>query len=304
MPFLSIRFSLEGIDPQAAEAACFEAGALAVTLTDERDDAILEPAPGEIRLWPATRLEATFAQESASADTLAALAQTLGIPVARLEAAAVADRVWEREWLADFHAMRFGRRLHVCPTHERVDTPGAVVLTLDPGLAFGTGTHATTALCLEWLDAHLQEGASVIDYGCGSGILGIAAALLGAARVDAFDIDPQALVATHDNARANRVGGRVVTHTRADTLPGPVDIVLANILSGPLIELAPQLAAHVKVSGTLVLAGLLTSQADSVAAAYEPWFDITVAGEREGWQALAGRRRGVKSRPAPRSSRY
>ncbi len=288
MPFLSIRVNLDQLDPEAAEAACFDAGALAVTLTDQRDDAILEPAPGEIRLWPATRLEATFAQEAASPTTLAVLAAALGVAVDRLEVSAVPDRAWEREWLADFHAMRFGRRLHVCPTHEHVDDPGAVVLSLDPGLAFGTGTHATTALCLEWLDAHLQPGAAVIDYGCGSGILGIAAALLGAATVHAFDIDSQALTATCDNAAANRVTDRVNTHAAADTLPRAVDVLLANILSGPLIELAPQLAARVKPGGDLVLAGLLTSQAGEVAAAYRPWFDIVRGADRDGWQLLAG----------------
>jgi len=291
MPFLSVRLNLDRIDPDAAEAACFAAGAVSVTFTDRRDDAVLEPAPGEVRLWPATRLEALFAQDAASAQTIAGLATALGLPAASLEVAAVADRAWEREWLVDFHAMRFGRRLFVCPTHERVDEPDAVVMTLDPGLAFGTGTHPTTALCLEWLDAHLQSGATVIDYGCGSGILGIAAVLLGAARADAFDIDSQALIATRDNAANNDVADRVQTHVMADALPRTVDVVLANILSGPLIELAPQLCARVTTGGTLVLAGLLSSQADEVAAAYRPWIDLRPGGERDGWQLLAGARR-------------
>ncbi len=290
MPFLSVRLNLDRIDPDAAEAACFAAGAVSVTFTDRCDDAVLEPAPGEIRLWPATRLEALFAQDAASAQTNAGLATALGVPAASLEVVAVADRAWEREWLADFHAMRFGHRLFVCPTHECVDEPDAVVMTLDPGLAFGTGTHPTTALCLEWLDAHMQSGATVIDFGCGSGILGIAAVLLGAARADAFDIDPQALIATRDNAANNDVEDRVHTHATADTLPRTADIVLANILSGPLIELAPQLSARVMKGGALVLAGLLSSQADDVAAAYRPWIDLRPGGERDGWQLLAGAR--------------
>lgn len=288
MPFLSITIDLDQLDADSAERACFAAGALAVTLTDRRDDAVLEPAPGEIRLWPATRLEATFAQDDATAGTVAALAAALGVPVSRLTVKAVADRVWEREWLADFHAMRFGRRLYVCPTHERVDDPSAVVVSLDPGLAFGTGTHATTALCLEWLDAHLLPGETVIDFGCGSGILAIAAVKLGAARADAHDIDPQALIATRDNALANHVADRVVTHTAIGKLPTGADVVLANILSGPLIELAPQLAALVKPRGRLVLAGLLASQAVEVATAYRSWFDLAATGEREGWTILSG----------------
>ncbi|MBV6417552.1 MAG: Ribosomal protein L11 methyltransferase [Steroidobacteraceae bacterium] len=291
MPFLSISFPLSHLDADAAESACFATGALAVTLGDERDDAVLEPAPGEVRLWPATRVEATYAQDAASPATLAALAAVLGLPVERLEVRAIADRVWEREWLADFHAMRFGQRLHVCPTHEEVTTPDAVVVRLDPGLAFGTGTHPTTAMCLEWLDAGLEPGGHVIDFGCGSGILGIAAAKLGAARVDAFDIDPQALVATRDNAAANGIADRVLTHERRDTLPRDADLVLANILSGPLVDLASQLTALVRPGGQLVLAGLLATQADEVAAAYDAAFDITRARVCDGWQLLVARKR-------------
>ncbi|MEZ5533854.1 MAG: 50S ribosomal protein L11 methyltransferase [Steroidobacteraceae bacterium] len=291
MPFLSIRFPLDHLDAAAAEAACFAAGALAVTFTDQRDDAILEPAPGEFRLWPSTRVDATFPQDAASPATLTSLASALGLPVGQLDVHAIADRAWEREWLADFHAMRFGRRLHVCPTHEKVDAADAAVVLLDPGLAFGTGTHPTTALCLEWLDANAPRDGQVVDYGCGSGILGIAAAKLGARRIDAFDIDSQALVATRDNTVLNGVADRLHIHETADTLPVAADLLLANILSGPLVELAPRFARHVRAGGHVVLAGLLAAQADDVAAAFEPAFDVTRSAARDGWQLLVGRRR-------------
>jgi ribosomal protein L11 methyltransferase len=290
MPYLSVSLDLDGIDPVEAEEAFFVAGALSVTLTDRRDDAILEPAPGEVLLWPATRLSATFEATRASPALLVGLAAAIGVEVDQLEVATVGDRVWEREWLRDFHAMRFGRRLHVCPTHERIEDADAVVVTLDPGLAFGTGTHPTTALCLEWLDSHLRAGERVLDYGCGSGILAIAALLLGAASADAFDIDPQALIATRDNAARNGVADRLHIH---DEPPRgiTVDIVLANILSGPLIELAPLLARLVRPGGSILLAGLMETQSDDVLDAYRPWFALAAVAQRDAWVALAGRRR-------------
>jgi ribosomal protein L11 methyltransferase len=291
MPTLNVSLDLDGLDPDAAEAACFEAGALAVTWTDTRDDAILEPGPGEFRLWPAPRLTASFPADAASAALIASLGRALGVAAARWHVEAVADRAWEREWLADFHAMRFGDRLWVAPAHDPVDVPGAVVVRLDPGLAFGTGTHPTTALCLAWLDARLEPGMRVIDFGCGSGILAIAAVRLGAREAWAYDIDPQALVATRDNAVANDVETLVHVVTTPTALPGRIDVVMANILAGPLCELAPTMAVHVRPGGALVLAGLLASQADEVAAAHAPWFDMDRFGEREGWVALSGRRR-------------
>jgi ribosomal protein L11 methyltransferase len=290
MPHLALGFDLEGADAAAAEAACFASGALAVTFSDARDDAVLEPAPGEVRLWPATRVTALYAAEVSSAAVLIDLAARLGLDAGRIEARYVADRVWEREWLKDFHAMRFGRRLWVCPQHETVTAPGAVVLRLDPGLAFGTGTHPSTALCLEWLDAAALAGRSVVDYGCGSGVLAIAAALLGAAGVAAFDIDPQALIATRANAAANGVASRVRVCERVEDLPLPADVLLANILAGTLIELAPRLASALRPGGELLLAGILEAQGQTVTEAYAPWFDIGIFGTRDGWIALNGKR--------------
>ena len=300
--FLELSFDLGSLDAQAAESAAFECGAFAVTLIDARDDPatqVLEPAPGEMPLWPATRLKCLFYRSPCETGLeplrdhprAAALAAALGIDAALIEARTVADRPWEREWLKDFHALRFGRRLWVCPHHERVEQPDATVVWLDPGLAFGTGTHASTALCLSWLDAHLTAGARVIDYGCGSGVLGIAAARLGAAEVHAFDIDPQALIATRDNARANGVQARLRVHPDVATLPSQVDVLLANILAAPLCRLASRFAALVAPGGQVVLAGLMVAEIAEVTAAYGTCFDVARSGEREGWVALAGRHR-------------
>jgi ribosomal protein L11 methyltransferase len=203
----------------------------------------------------------------------------------------LADRVWEREWLRDFHPMCFGRRLWVAPHHSHVHTQGAVIVRLDPGLAFGTGTHATTAMCLAWLDENTREGELVIDYGCGSGVLAVAAAKLGARAAHAFDIDPQALTATRDNAAANQVEPQVHVVQAETELPSGADILLANILCAPLCELAPRFAALIRPGGKIVLAGLLGTQADEVTRAHAPWFDVSPFASRDGWTALAGSRR-------------
>jgi len=317
--FLELSFDLGALDAHAAESAAFDCGAFAVTFVDARDDSpVLEPAPGETPLWPATRVKCLFADAAAlgvnaPATVAAALAATLGIDASQIETQSLADRAWEREWLKDFHAMRFGRRLWVCPHHERVSAPDAVIVSLDPGLAFGTGTHASTALCLEFLDAHflaspapaehfgkgqvqgleapLPRGTRVIDYGCGSGVLAIAAARLGAAEVYAYDIDPQALIATADNARANDVQARLQVHASAAALPSGADVLLANILAAPLCLLAPRFAALLRPGGQVVLAGLMSHEAAEVTAAYAPCFDVVRFGERDGWACLTGRRR-------------
>ena len=288
---LTLSFDLGPLDPERVDEACRACGASAITYRDARDDPVLEPAPGEIRLWPATRVQALFARTDDAQELTRELGRALGLDPAAISAEPLPARRWEREWLRDFHALRFGQRLWIRPRHERVRQRGAVVVTLDPGLAFGTGTHPSTALCLEWLDAQLQPGARVIDYGCGSGVLALAAAKLGAGMVHCFDIDPQALIATSDNARANRVGRRVRIHATQGELPANADVLLANILSGPLCALAPHLAALVRPGGRLVLAGLMRHEAADVTGAYAACFDVAAFGERDGWICLAGRRR-------------
>jgi ribosomal protein L11 methyltransferase len=290
MPQLAVTLDLEGLDAERVEEACFELGALAVSYTDQHDDPILEPAPGEFRLWPHSRLQALFSFDCKPQEIVAGLSHVLRLGSERISVQVLADRMWEREWLKDFHPMCFGKRLWVAPHHSHVHTAGAIIVRLDPGLAFGTGTHPTTALCLGWLDQNVREGQLVIDYGCGSGVLAVAAVKLGARAAHAFDIDPQALTATRDNAAANQVADRVHVVATDAELPAGADILLANILCGPLCELAPRFAYLARPGGQIVLAGLLAAQADEVTRAHAPWFDIAPFATRDGWTALAGTR--------------
>ncbi len=284
--------ALEGLDAARVEEALEDLGAGAVTYSDAGDSPVLEPAPGETPLWPATLVTALFddtLDEDALSAGLRAALELDELPAWRVET--LADRAWEREWLRDFHPMRFGQRLWVCPTGSVVEDPDAVVLDMDPGLAFGTGTHATTALCLEWLDAARIAGRRVLDYGCGSGILAIAALLLGAGEATATDIDPQALTATRANAARNDVAGRLGVAAPDELGDTAFDVVLANILAAPLAALAPRLAGLTRGGGEIVLSGILASQADEIRAAYEPWFEIAPAVAREDWIMISGRRR-------------
>jgi ribosomal protein L11 methyltransferase len=302
MPFLQLTLDVGARDPQPYEDALFALGALSVTLVDAADDPVLEPAPGAMPLWPTVVVSAVFPADVDVAALRTGLAATAGLdPLliaekSRLEP--VADRAWEREWLKDFRPMRFGRRLWVCPGGQRpppdVADDDPVLVELDPGLAFGTGTHATTAMCLEWLESGAGgwlEGAELIDYGCGSGILAVAAIRLGARRALAMDIDPQALLATRENAERNAVADRVAVTDDRDCGGAVADVVVANILAGPLVELAPVLCARVRIGGRLALSGLLLEQAADLMVAYRPWLELELAASREDWGLLTGRRR-------------
>jgi ribosomal protein L11 methyltransferase len=203
--------------------------------------------------------------------------------------------VWEREWLKDFHPMRFGQRLWICPGGQRpaLDPAAAApcLIELDPGLAFGTGTHPTTALCLEWLDGATLQDRFVVDYGCGSGVLAIAALKLGACAALAIDIDPQALLATRENAARNDVSERLIVGGPDEAQRAPAEVLLANILAEPLLELAPALAERVAAGGAVVLSGILQRQAAPVASRYAAWFDMRPATVRDDWALLYGVRR-------------
>ncbi|HEB63533.1 MAG TPA: 50S ribosomal protein L11 methyltransferase [Gammaproteobacteria bacterium] len=269
-----------------------EAGALAVTLQDSGDEPLYEPALGETALWSGNNVVALFETQNDVDIALAQLRKLCGedkLPAFVIEE--LKDKVWERAWMDDFHPIRFGSRLWIVPSWTDAPDPEAVNILLDPGLAFGTGTHPTTALCLSFLDQIDLTDQQVVDYGCGSGVLAIAAAKLGAKQIVAIDHDSQALEATVDNAQKNSVQTRIVVRLPEEAEVELVDIMIANILAGPLIDLAAELASRVKIGGKIALSGILSEQAEAVTKAYSPWFDIKPAVQKEGWVLLFGDRK-------------
>lgn len=303
MDWLQLHLAAPAAQVPAVEDALHVAGAVAVSFGELGDREVIEPGVGEMPLWDEVAIAALFEIDAPREEILALLRAELGEALpAEHRWEVLEDRPWEREWLQHFEPIRCGKRLWVCPHGHDVPAADAVVLRLDPGLAFGTGTHQTTALCLEWLDAHTPPGAQVIDYGCGSGILGIAALLLGAARVRAVDIDPQALIATRDNANRNAIPAERLLVGEPGLLDAAsaADVVLANILAGPLVTLAPQLASLTRPGGKAVLSGVLAEQADAVCAAYAPWFDGIEVARRDEWCRIAlTRREGAAAATAP-----
>ena len=284
--------NLEAIDPDRLEAVLMESGAQSITLTDAGDAPVLEPGPGETPLWPDTRVTALFSPDTDFAQVAIDIRRGLGLertPAYSVEA--LADRAWEREWMDRFGPMRFGRRLWIVPGEGPAPDPEAVIVRLDPGLAFGTGTHETTALCLEWLDTANLPGCSVFDFGCGSGILGIAALKLGAVSVDAMDIDLQAVTATRQNARRNGVLEALNVSTELPPASRQYDVVLANILAGTLIENAALITDWARSGGQIVLAGLLTGQSDDVIREFADRVEFDPPVARGDWVRLSGTRK-------------
>lgn len=274
-------------EPHAVSEILEACGALAVTLKDAQDDPVLEPAPGETPLWPQTLVVGLFAGDDIRAEIEGRVHRGAGEWIRSAHWDDLPEQVWERTWLEHFRPMDFGSRLRVAPHGAAVAEDQRVTLRLDPGLAFGTGTHPSTALCLGWLGDADVAGKTVIDYGCGSGILGIAAGLLGAGSVTACDIDPQADIATQENARCNDVAVEIITCS--DAPEKTYDLVLANILAGTLITLSETLSNLLNEAGTLVLAGLLEAQADAVERAF-PELEFTRFTQGE-WAMLAGVRK-------------
>ncbi len=272
-------------------------GAQSITFKDAADNPILEPQPGETPLWQNAIITGLFDDQVEPA----VLDQTIRLELQGdkldIDISELPDQDWTRAWMDTFKPMRFGKRLWICPRHIEPPEPNAINLRLDPGLAFGTGTHPTTSLCLRWLDAHVSEYSGhhhVLDYGCGSGILAIAALLLGAGHTDCVDIDAQALQATRDNAATNRVSPQIATY-QPEQLQAerPYDLVLANILSGPLTALAPTLASHCRPGSDLVLSGILIAQADDVRESYADFFDMTSTELLDDWVLLHGQRKAL-----------
>lgn len=289
MPWLQFKLQVDAEQAERASEALIACGAVSVSLEDAGAQPLFELAPDQSPLWADTRLVGLYPADAHAQDIAACLRVALDAQALDYQAEVLPDQDWERAYLAYYKPLDFGD-LWVCPSWCEPPEPDAINVILDPGLAFGTGTHASTALCLDWLAGRRWHDASVIDYGCGSGILAIAALKLGARDAIGVDIDPRALVVSEENARRNDVADRY-RFFLPEALPAGqfADLVLANILADPLVALAPTLIALVKPGGHLVLAGLLAEEAARVRKAY-PEFDFAVAG-REGWAMLAGERR-------------
>ncbi|QEM81476.1 50S ribosomal protein L11 methyltransferase [Halomonas binhaiensis] len=301
MPWLQLKAQIPPEHAELLEELLLEEGATAITLQDAHDDPVFEPDRGTTPLWDQTILTGLYDDLEGIHAMLERLAAAWAEhvsdePCPQIEYELLDDRDWEREWMDDFKPLRMGQRLWIVPSWHEPPDPEAVNLHLDPGLAFGTGTHPTTALCLEWLDTLSVEGAlegiELLDVGCGSGILAIAALKLGVKKAIGTDIDPQALTASRENAERNDIEEQRLTLRYPEQMSGEqFPLVIANILAGPLVELAPVIAAHVANGGRLALSGILSDQADEVMDAYHAQGLIMEEPEyREGWVRLSGQR--------------
>ena len=290
--WLQAELTIPATAVDAVAQALEQLAALSVSLSDPGGEPILEPGPGATPLWPEVIVTALLPPEAGEEAVRAALSRLTDPPGAGIRFAFIEARDWVREFRENLGPMRFGDRLWICPTGRPCPDPAGVAVTLEPGLAFGSGSHPTTALCLRWLDALDLRALTVLDWGCGSGVLAIAALALGAQSATALDIDPQALQATADNARRNgRAGGLRITDPAR--LPRGLrhDVVVANILADSLIALAPTLRHHAKAGARVALSGILTAQAERVRDACAPWLDLCLAAELDGWALLAGNTR-------------
>lgn len=283
MPWLQLKIDSNRNQAEAIEDLMLATGAVSVTLQDNADQPILEPALGETPLWQETCVTGLY---EANVDTNA-VSQHFTQQEIQGRWEQLEDKDWEREWMKNYHPIECGDNFWICPSWIEPPKPSAINLMLDPGLAFGTGTHPTTFLCLQWLAAQNLEDQDIIDYGCGSGILAIGALLKGAKSAVGVDIDPQALIATRENSQRNKLADDAITVFLPNKCPQKeADVMLANILAGPLAELAPNLSALTKLGGKLCLSGILFNQAEAVMAAYTQWFTFDEPKQKEEWVCL------------------
>lgn len=289
MPWIQLKINTEEEHAEKIGDMLSANGAQAVTFMDAKDTPIYEPEPGKLTLWPRTQVMGLFDAEFEMRQVIDKLSQAkvLGEEF-KYKLDQLEDKDWEREWMDNFHPMQFGERLWICPSWCDAPDENAVNILLDPGLAFGTGTHPTTSLCLQWLDKFDVKGKIVVDYGCGSGILAIAALLLGAKEAVGIDIDPQALIASKANAERNGVAEKLKLYLPEDQPKLEGDLVIANILAGPLTDLRAIITDYCKTDGYLVMSGILDSQADRIATLYSENFVMDSAVTEGEWSRLSG----------------
>jgi len=292
VPFLELHLRLKSSEQPEVESVLEAQNALAITLLDAEDVPIFEPGVGEMPLWPDLCLTALFDADTDQIELLAALDGQIPENVLRSAKFAILDdKDWTRAWMESFAPMQFGRRLWIVPTTHTPPEPDAINIRLDPGLAFGSGTHPTTALCLQWLDGLDLAGKRVVDFGCGSGILAVAALKLGAASAVAIDNDPQALLATRENAVRNGVADRLLVQSDKAAHPSACDVLLANILLPPLISLAPLLQSLVLPGGVAAFSGMLAGQEVEFIQAYRDSFQALTVIQQGDWIRIAGSKR-------------
>ena len=296
MTWQQLRVQVQSEHLESIEQFLTDSGALSVTYLDAEDQAVFQKEPGSTPLWDSVFLLSLFDADCSLDNVMLWLQQHPAINnKSILEIEVLEDQEWERSWMQDFQAMQFGKRLWICPSWQTPPDINAINIMLDPGLAFGSGSHATTSLCLQWLEQNVLENSTVIDYGSGSGVLAIAAALLGAAKVVAVDNDPQAITATMENAQRNSIEENLICAYLPEDLPDSMftekaDILLANILAEPLLQLAKAMAELVKPDGKIVLSGLLEDQAQEILTCYQQWFSMQDPVIEDGWVRLTGTR--------------
>jgi ribosomal protein L11 methyltransferase len=288
-----LKIQLRSEDAPSFEQTLLDSGAISISYLDAEDQPVFQKEPGSTPMWDNTFLVCLFdgkAELKSLLDTLRHNTQILNSETLNIEV--IEDQDWERSWMSDFDAMQFGEKLWIYPSWQSPPNPDGVNIMLDPGLAFGSGSHTTTSLCLRWLEQANLADCEIIDYGCGSGVLAIASALLGASKVHAVDNDPQAIAATIDNSHRNKISDEVITAYLPEALPSmQTDILIANILAEPLLDLSVKFADLVKTGGHIALSGLLEEQIPSLLSCYNRWFEMEVPQLEQDWVLLTGTRK-------------